>query len=317
MYKRIVVTGSIAFDHIMGMPGHFKDHIMPDKVHMLNVSFLMDRFRKEFGGTGANVSYNLGLLGVPNLLVTSGGGDLAQYFEHLKKYPTIDLSGVKVTEGEDTAQAFAMTDRDDNQIWAFYQGAMRHAPEIDLAEYLREGDFVFIGPNDPAAMKKYVSQCREAGVPYMFDPAFAIPHFSAEELALAIDGAEILIGNDYEMELMSRSADLSKVGICVTTLGAQGSRINDLEIAAVSVDCVDPTGAGDAYRGGFLAEYIKGASLEECGKTASRIAAAAVSKYGTQNHIAEDDVTFDELFKSPDIIKEANKLAKLLKNKGY
>ena len=156
MAKRVVVTGSLAFDHIMSMPGKFGDHIMKDKIHSLNVSFIMDAFRRERGGTGGNIAYSLALLSVPTLLVGSGGHDFEVYMEHLKTQKHIDLSGLRLYQDIPTAQGFVMTDREDNQIWGFFEGAMKRESELEIDGFLQEDDLLVVAPNNPVAMMKYV-----------------------------------------------------------------------------------------------------------------------------------------------------------------
>lgn len=309
-FKRVVVTGSLAFDNIMSMPGRFKDHIMPDKVHMLNVSFIMDDFHKEFGGTGGNIAYSLSLLGAPVLLVGSGGNDFAPYMDHLRSLNGVDVAGLRLHEDISTAQGFVMTDKDDNQIWGFYAGAMNRESEISLKGMIGGGDMVVIGPNDPKGMVKYVKEVIELEVPYMFDPAFNIPHFSNEDLARAINGCLILVGNDYEIELMRRTLRwteeefFTQDRIVITTMGAEGSVVRqgaqEWRVPAAKVkDVADPTGAGDGYRSGFMAGYFKGFDLEVCGQMGAVSAVYSVEKFGTQLHNytkAEFEARFGENF---------------------
>lgn len=293
-HTRVVVTGSLAFDHIMNMPGHFKDHILPDKIHAINVSFIMESFRKDFGGTGGNMAYSLGLLQTPVLLVGSAGHDFDKYRERLSQNPLIDLSGVTVYPDQVCAQGFVMTDKDDNQVWGFYEGAMKEEVHINLQSMLTANDFLIVGPTNPVAMMQFVRNAIDSRVTYMFDPAFNIAHFSDEDMKLAIENCHILIGNDYEIEMIRRKVKIPETEFfsmnrtVVTTFGAEGSEIRQgniqHKIAVPHVDKVlDPTGAGDGYRAGYVAAHIRGADLETCGRVASLSAAYAVENYGTQN----------------------------------
>lgn len=288
------MTGSLAYDHIMSMPGKFKDHIMPDKVHMLNVSFIMQEFRKEFGGTGGNIAYSLSLLGVPTFLMGSGGHDFAPYRERLNAFSGVDASGVREFSDLATAQGFVMTDKEDNQIWGFYDGAMRRESELSLVGVVREGDYLVISPNNPAAMVQYVKEAVSSKVPYMFDPAFNIPHFSHEDMVMSVENAEVLIGNDYEIELIRRNLRWTEdeffadKRVVVTTMGSEGSLVRkgprEIKIPVAKIkSVVDPTGAGDGYRAGFVAAYIRGKELEVCSRIGSVSAGYCVENYGTQN----------------------------------
>lgn len=296
-FENVVVTGSIAYDHIMSMPGKFGDHIMPDKIHMLNVSFFMESFRKEFGGTGGNIAYGLNLLGVSTVLAGAVGHDFEPYGKHLVSFG-VDLAGVKTFSKLATAQGFAMTDRDDNQIWGFYTGALRESAKVKIDKFLTNKSFLIIAPNDIAASMQYVRAAIKKNVPYMFDPAFNIAHFSDVDLKMAVENAAILIGNDYEMELLGRRIQSSKLKvknskdrnqIRITTLGSKGSIIEDgekkIKIKPAKVkNASDPTGAGDAFRAGFMAGYVRGLDLKTCGQMGSVSAAYTVEKYGTQTH---------------------------------
>lgn len=295
VYKRIVVSGSLAFDHIMSMPGRFQDHIMPDKIHALNVSFIMGSFTREYGGTGGNIAYSLAMLGVPATLVGSAGNDFADYLIHLTSLATINLEHLKIWQDVPTAQGFVMTDRDDNQIWGFYEGAMAKDDQIALDELLKNGDLLMIAPSNAKAMIARVAQAKANNIAYVFDPAFNIPHFSDEDLSEAVKTACVLIGNDYEIELTRRRLRWSEADffdsqrIVVTTLGKEGSRVrqgkNEYVIPAVKLESVaDPTGAGDAYRAGFLAAFVAGKDLETCGRMGSVCASYSVEQYGTQKH---------------------------------
>lgn len=308
MYKRIVVTGSLAYDHIMSMPGKFSDHIMPDKLHILNVSFIMQTFRREFGGTGGNIAYSLASLEIPTALVGSSGNDFSEYALHLKRLRYLDISGVQVVKNTPTAQGFVTTDRDDNQIWGFYEGAMKYSSRISLKDILRPDDFLVIAPNDPVATINYAKEATKLNIPYMFDPAFNIPHFTKSDLESSVNNATIVIGNDYEIELIKRKLSLKSLPrtqkIWITTLGSKGSTINqdsnEWKIPpAKPKNTSDPTGAGDAYRAGFLAGYVKALPLDRCGKMGSLSAAYTVEAYGTQTHkftVGEFQKRFDKNF---------------------
>jgi len=293
-YNRIVVTGSIGYDHIMSMPGVFADHIMPDKLQMINVSFIMKTFRKEFGGTGGNIAYSLALLGVPTCLVGSVGSDFGIYKKHLLKLKSLDIGQIKQYEQVSSAQGFVMADGHENQIWGYYEGAMGLDDKNSLKDVLEKGDFLVIAPNNPKAMMKYVREAIEAKVPFMFDPAFNIAHFTENDLRLAVRNCSVLIGNDYEMEMIRRRIKnkelrIKQRQIRITTLGSRGSVIEvggeKYEVPVVKVKNVsDPTGAGDAYRAGFLAGYVADRPMAECGRMGAVAAAYTVEKYGTQTH---------------------------------
>lgn len=266
---------------------------MPDKIHILNVSFIMRTFQREFGGTAGNIAYTLALLRIPTLLVASAGNDFQDYRKHLENLKYLDISGIKIFPNIQTAQGFVTTDKNDNQIWGFYEGAMRKTKAISLKKYLKAGDFVAVAPNDPSSMIKFAKECVREGVPYLFDPAFNIPHFSKNDLMFSIKHALIVIGNDYEIELIKRRIgvrDLPKNNqIWITTLASRGSRImqgnNRLNIpVAKPQNSSDPTGAGDAYRAGFLAGLSRQFPLDICGRMGSLSSVYTVEKYGTQTH---------------------------------
>ena len=295
MFNKVVVTGSLAFDHIMSMPGSFKNHIMPDQLHILNVSFIMNTFRQEFGGTGGNIAWTLGLLNTPTTLVAAAGDDFGPYRRHLEKNGFIDLSGMRAFKGAHTARGFVITDGDDNQIWGFYEGAMKESKTISLKNFLKGKEIVMIAPNNPEAMMNYVNEAVASKVPYVFDPAFNIALFTLSDLKKAVKNSHILIGNDYEITLIKRRLRLSSKGllrncnILITTLGSKGSRIQSkdglIKIPAASPQNEsDPTGAGDTFRAGFLAGYVRDFPLEICGKMGSLSAVYTVEKYGTQTH---------------------------------
>src|SRR3989344_3961542 len=204
MFKRDDVTGSLAYDHIMSMPTSFEDHIMPDKIHVLNVGFIVNRFNKEFGGTAVNIAYSLSLLETPSLIVASAGNDFDQYKNHLKKQRFIDVSGVRVYEDTTCSQGFVITDARDNQIWGYFNGAMKNNAKLQLAKFLRKDDLLVVGPNEGDAMSRFVKVGVEKKTKYLFDPGFNIPHLAKSELEYAVKNSFILIGNDYEIELIQR-----------------------------------------------------------------------------------------------------------------
>lgn len=278
----VVVTGSLSYDFIMDFAGRFADRIMPNKLHVISLGFLVDKLTKQFGGTAVNQAYTLKLLGIDPIIVTSAGNDFGDYLKFLKKHK-IPTDGITIYKDEPCSSYHVVTDSDDNQIGAFHIGASRYNDRLEIP---KDTDFVTIGPTDPKAMKSYVKQCK--GKKYMYDPAFQIDHFTSDELHTAIAGAQIVIGNDYEIALMKRKVDIS-VPILVTTLGSKGSIIETKKESiyikpAKARNVSDPTGAGDAYRAGFVAGYLRGYDLAVCGRMGSVAAVYTVEKYGTQTH---------------------------------
>lgn len=286
----ITVTGSLAFDNIMNFDGKFGDHIMPDKIHQINLSFLAKTLKKQNGGTAGNIAYNLALLQTPVSIVGAVGNDFSQYSDFLKQ-AGVDLSGIKIIENESTSSAFIMTDLSDNQITAFYPGAMSENSSLEIDQT----SFAVISPNDPKAMINFAKQCQEKNIPYMMDPGMQLPALNQEDLKNMINGATILIGNDYEIALLKEKTGLSdqdllsQVKILITTLGEKGSTIQLLEKTYTIApgkpkEVLDPTGAGDAYRAGFLAGYLKELDLQLCGQMGSIASCFAIEKYGTTSH---------------------------------
>ncbi|MBI2593778.1 carbohydrate kinase family protein [Candidatus Daviesbacteria bacterium] len=294
MNKKIIVTGSLAFDLIMDFPGKFLEHIDTSKLHILNVSFLVESLKKERGGNSANMAYTLSLLSVGTTILSSAGNDFEPYDKFLKENG-IDSSEIKIIPEDSTATAVIMTDQSDNQISAFYPGAMRQNINLSLKNLKNKADFAVLTPDLPEAMVKFASECRELQIPYLFDPGMQLPALTNEQLKTGIEGAEILIGNDYEMGVIKKRLFLteldllSKVKILITTLGDRGSivqtRTQEFTIVAVKTQNVpDPTGAGDAYRSGFLAGYLRDFDLKTCGQMGSVASCFAIEKYGTTNH---------------------------------
>ena len=290
----VVCTGSIAYDYILTFKGHFKDHILLDKTHILNLSFLVDDLQKRRGGVAGNYAYNLALLGHPAAVLATAGTDAAEYRDWLVARG-IDCRGLRLLEGELSATGFTTTDLDANQLTGYYGGAMWRAAMLGLDDAPPGVEAVIIGPNDPGAMKRLVHECRERGVPFVFDPAHQLPMMSAEDVMDSTRGAWIVIGNDYELELIEQRTGRDEAGlldlaeIVVTTLGRQGSRIvtrgRVVEIpAAPCLRESDPTGAGDAYRAGLVAALLRGLDLDVAGRVASLAASYVVEQVGTIEH---------------------------------
>ena len=290
----VVCTGSIAYDYILNFKGRFREHILPDKTHILNLSFLVDDLHKRRGGVAGNYAYNLSLLGYPAAVLATAGTDAAEYRDWLEARG-IDCRGLRLIDGEITATGFTTTDLDDNQITGYYGGAMRRASMLGLDDAPPEMRAVVVGPNDPAAMIRLSVECRERRVPFVFDPAHQLPRMEAKELRAASEGAWILIGNDYEIELIKErmrcddNSLMDLAGMVVTTLGRQGSRIASrdgvTEIPpAPTRQEVDPTGAGDAYRAGLVAGLLRGLDLPAAGRVASLAATYAIEHVGTAEH---------------------------------
>ncbi len=290
----VVCTGSIAFDYILSFKGRFKDHILPDKTHILNLSFLVDNLKKRRGGVAGNYAYNLALLGYPSAVLATAGSDAFEYRAWLEKLQ-IDCRGLRLLEDEISATGFTTTDLDDNQITGYYGGAMNLAGKLGLDDTVPNPEAVIVGPNAPDAMFRLVHECRERGVRWVFDPAHQLPHLSGEDLKDGARGAWVLIGNDYELEMIQHRTGLTMdelkglSEIVVTTLGRQGSRIDagpqshTIPAAPARVES-DPTGAGDAYRAGLVAGLLRALDVPTAGAVASLAATYAVEQVGTIEH---------------------------------
>jgi len=290
----VLCTGSIAYDYILTFKGRFKDHILLDKTHILNLSFLVDDLQKRRGGVAGNYAYNLALLGCPSAVLATAGQDAAEYKTWLEGCG-VDCRGLRLLDGEISATGFTTTDLDDNQLTGYYGGAMWRAGMLGLDDGPGGIDAVIVGPNDPGAMKRLVRECRERGVPFVFDPAHQLPMMSGDDVSDGTDGAWIVIGNDYELELIQQRTGrdmerlLDRAEMVVTTLGRHGSRITTREgsvdvPSAPAVHEADPTGAGDAYRAGLVAGLLRGLDLPSAGRVASLAATYAVEHVGTIEH---------------------------------
>ncbi|GAB4109367.1 MAG: carbohydrate kinase family protein [Roseiflexaceae bacterium] len=294
---RIVVTGSLAYDYIMDFPGYFKDHILPDKVHMLTVSFLVDSMKRMRGGVAGNIAYTLALLGERPLVCASAGQDFAEYRAWMQRQG-IDTSGIAELEDEFTASCFINTDQANNQIVAFYTGAMAHSRNLSLLDRgLGSEDLVIISPTDPDAMIRYADECRSHGIPFIFDPGKQTPRLDGEQILAGLDGAAVLVGNDYEFGMLAQKTGRSErelidsTPLVVITRGAEGSTIydnrvgqeNHIPVAPIQA-VVDPTGAGDAYLGGLAFGLARGLPLEVTGRVAALAAAYAIEHRGCQEH---------------------------------
>ncbi len=288
----ITVTGSLAFDYIMDYPGVFSDHIMPEKIHQINLSFLVNNLKKQRGGTAGNISYNLSLLNTPSSIIGCVGQDFSEYSKFLKNHG-VDTSKIKILRDKFTSSAFIMTDKVDNQISGFYPGAMGENSKLSLTK--TNADFAVISPNDTKAMIIFARECKKMRRDFMMDPGMQLPALTVYNLKEMISRATILIGNDYEISLLKKKTNLDEIAILnqvkilITTLGARGSLIKTksetIQIKAGKPKKVfDPTGAGDAYRAGFLAGYLRSFDLKTCGQMGGVASCYAVEKYGTTQH---------------------------------
>jgi adenosine kinase len=290
---RIVVTGSIAFDYLMSFPGKFTEHLLPEHLSRLSLSFLVDSMDKRRGGCAPNIAYTLALLGERPSLMGTAGRDFDEYRRWLEA-AGVDTSLVKEVADKFTASFFCSTDVDNNQIASFYTGAMAHAAELSFRTLGPIG-LVIISPNDPAAMTQYVEECRAMGIDFIFDPGQQCARMSGTELADGIEGAALLICNDYEFELIRDKTGydeqqvLARAGMLVITRGERGSRVmtpNGVhDVAAVPPrQVVDPTGVGDAYRAGFMKGVVRGAPPDVCARLGSVAATYALEHLGGQSH---------------------------------
>lgn len=292
---KAILTGSIAFDYLMQFPGLFKDHLIAEHLDKVSLSFLVHDMIKQDGGVGPNIAYTLALLGGKAYLFSTAGQDFGDYARRLEQVG-VDTSGVKIIPEKFTASFFATTDRSNAQISTFYTGAMADSADLPLAEANFEpDDFVMVSPTDPRTMRRYIREAPELGLRMLFDPGQQIISLEAEGLREGVEHAHGMFINEYEFELLQkhtgRSAEeiLAKPAFTVVTLAEHGARV-----VAEGVDCVvpaigglevkDPTGVGDAFRGGFLRGYMAGLPLKVCVELGNTAAAYCIQEVGPQCH---------------------------------
>lgn len=293
-HMKIVVTGSIAHDYLMSFPGRFTDSLVADKLEKVSLSFLVDSLKRQRGGTAPNIAYTLALLGGHPHIMATAGKDFADYRAWLDSHG-IDTSAIVNIPDVYCASFFVNTDEVLNQIASFYPGAMAFAGQLTFREYAPDADLTIITPNDPGAMRNYVHECRELGIPYIYDPSQQAARLSGEELLDGLDGATLLTVNEYEFSLiqektgLSESQILDKVGGAIITLGSSGSRmlVDGTEILVPVADCkhiVEPTGAGDAYRAGLMRGIQLGLPWAISGRIGALAASYVLEQFGPQNH---------------------------------
>ncbi len=290
-----IITGSVAYDYLMSYPGRFRDHILPDQLDSLSVSFLADSMRRERGGVAANVAYTNKLLGGHPTILATVGHDFGDYRRWLEDQglPTDQI--IEIPE-DLTATFFVSTDLDQNQIANFYTGAMAHARDYSLASRnLQDAALVLISPNDPLAMVAYAKECKELGMPFAYDPSQQLARLSEEDLKESVPGAKFLLCNEYEIAVIQNKTGWSMdeirnlVEVLVVTYGKKGSVIytdgQEYEIPIAPLDHIDdPTGAGDAFRGGFFAAWQAGLSWDVAGRVGALCSTYALENIGTTTH---------------------------------
>ena len=290
---RTLICGSIAYDNIMVFNGRFREHILPEQIHILNVAFLVPELRREFGGCAGNIAYNLKLLGVDPMVMATVGEDAASYFERLEQLG-IGKDYVRQVPGTLTAQAFITTDLDDNQITAFHPGAMNHSHLSSITRELNVR-LAIVAPDGREGMLQHARELAELGIPFIFDPGQGLPMFSGEELLAFVEQATYVAVNDYEGRLLEERTGRKleemarKLKALVLTRGAEGSVIytngQRIEIPCVrAAEVVDPTGCGDAYRAGLLYGLAAGFDWPKTGRLAALMGAIKIASRGGQNH---------------------------------
>jgi len=290
---KLIVTGSIAFDYLMSFPGKFTEHILPEHLQRVSLSFLVDSMDKRRGGCAPNIAYTLALLGERPYLMGAAGEDFKDYGEWLES-AGVDISLVHHVPGKFTASFFCSTDTESNQIASFYTGAMANAGELSFRD-VPDCGLAIISPNDPGAMLTYAEECRTLGISFIWDPGQQCARMSGDDLRDGMLGAMIVIANDYEFELirqktgLNEDAILERSGALVVTRGERGCSIIErhttTEVPAVPPHkIVDPTGVGDAFRGGLLKGLARSASYRVCAQLGSVAATYALEHLGGQSH---------------------------------
>jgi adenosine kinase len=291
---RIVFSGSIAYDYLMTFPGNFRDFIHPEKMESLSLSFLVDSLSRHYGGIAPNIAYNYALLGGRPVVLGTAGDDFDDYRRWLEARG-VDTSAVKQIPGVKTASFFANTDQSNLQIASFYAGAMAFADQVKVADLTFQPDLVVISPDDPAAMRSRIQECVAAGIPYLYDPSQQLARVDETDIRAGIDSARMIIVNEYEAHLIETRTGLTEADmvlngrVLVVTRGKDGATIyadgrrHDIQAFPVT-SIVDPTGTGDAFRGGFLRGMAAGFGWSLSGRMGALSATYCLEHKGTQNH---------------------------------
>ena len=310
---KLIITGSIAYDYLMSFPGKFTEHFLAEHMQRVSLSFLVDSMDKRRGGCAPNIAYTLALLGERPYLMGSAGQDFGEYRQWLDA-AGIDTSLVVQVPDKFTASFFCSTDSENNQIASFYTGAMAHAAELSFRT-VEEPGLVIISPNDPAAMVQYAEECRTLRIPFIFDPGQQCARMSGSELKDGVAGADVVICNDYEFELIRQKTGMGEddvlgvAGALIVTRGEHGSSIMTRErktdVHAVPPDrVVDPTGVGDAFRAGLMKGMAAKAPLATCAQIGSVAATYVLEHLGGQSHaytFAEFEARYEEHFGAMDL----------------
>ncbi len=291
----ILVSGSLAYDHIMNFPDSFRNHILPEQLHILSVCFMIDRLEKTWGGTAGNIAFTLKMLGAEPIILSAVGKDGAEYTNHFERL-AISTKYIVRNQKQLTASAYVTTDADDNQITAFYNGPLGDAAAYHLRDVSEPASVVVVSPTHKAVMVQHLKEAHELGLKAVFDPGQQLTAFNEAELRRMISQAYFVIGNDYEVKLLEERSGwsageiLQNTQVLITTLGERGSVIATREGETIEVGVCpprsfdDPTGAGDAYRAGFFAAFERGFDYKTCGQIGSVAASYAIETYGTQEH---------------------------------
>lgn len=291
---QVLISGSVAYDRIMAFPGKFSDHILPDKIHILNVCFTVNGLKEKFGGTAGNIAYSLALLGERPLILASAGKDFDRYETWLFKHQ-LPLHGIRRIPEELTPGAYITTDQADNQITGFNPGAMKYPSLFKFDGVDPQKALAIVAPGNLEDMLTYSRIYKEKVIYHIFDPGQSIPSFSGDELVEMLTGSSLLISNDYELEMIMRVTGFEKGDVLhrtatiITTLGENGSLVctRDQEVkipAARASKVLDPTGAGDAYRAGLIKGLVTGKSLVDAARMGAICAVYAIESHGTQGH---------------------------------
>jgi adenosine kinase len=295
----IVLTGSIAFDYLMTFPGQFKEHILPDRLDRLSLSFLVESLIRRPGGIAANIAYTMALLGESPKVMATVGPDYQPHLDQLQQLG-VDTSTIRTIPDVFTASFFVSTDQSNAQIASFYPGAMAHATEVKLSQIGEPIDLVVISPNDPRAMDLYIEECQSLGIPYAYDPSQQIVRMESDVLKQGLLNSDMLFANDYEIGLIEEKTALSldqlrqKIRLTIVTRGEKGTDIYSPE-GEVHIDAVepthisDPTGVGDAFRAGFFKGYLNNAELELCGRIGALSATYCLESDSPQGHAFTPD----------------------------